>query len=68
VKYLFLRHHAVLQHIHIIEQIELLEAHTDLRTVLIDILCVENILSCNIDKAAVRLFQKIDTAQQGGFA
>ena len=61
--------HAVLQHAHVVEEVEGLEDHADLGAVLVDVeLPLEDILAVEEDLAVVGDLKQVDAPEQGGLA
>ena len=60
---------AVIQHVFVVEEVEALKDHADLLTQGVEIGVQDGqVLTVEPDVAAVRLFEKVQTAQQGGLA
>ena len=57
-----------MQYVHVIEKVELLEAHADPGTIRIDIFRVKNILTEYADGTAVRSLEQINTAKKRRFS
>lgn len=61
--------HAVLEDIHVVEQVELLEDHSHVGANLVDVdLPVEKVSSLEEDFPGIRSFQKIETSEKRGFS